>query len=510
MLGDRDVAGRQLLETIGPACALHAPVRQDGLDLPVGVEGETCKAPGQRGQQPPRSRWVAFCGAAKDHMAPTSRARGDGGMPIDTPVFDTTVPALVLKMDSYALHHGGLGVVRSLGRLGIPVYGVYRERLMPAAVSSYLSGRFIWRGEVEDESRFLDGMAMIGERLGRPAVLVPTDDLGAIMVSQHVATLSRWFRFPDPPTGLAPLVASKKGLYELCSKLGIPCPQVSYPSSRHDLEEFAAKAAFPVVAKAIEPWLVPAGAGLKSTSIIHSPEDLLDLYRRLEGNSAGNLLLQEYIPPDRAQDWFFHGYCDARSSCLVSFTGVKLRSYPPYAGATSLGRCQDNDTLRGHAEQLLETIGYRGIMDLDYRLDLRDGEYKLLDFNPRVGAQFRVFEDAAGIDVVRALHLDLTGREVRRRPQREGRVFVVEQSDLLASLGYHRAGDLSLSSWLSSLPASRSELAWFARDDLAPFLLMCVRFLLRGVQRALRLPQGRWRNASTPRSVPARRQQRRP
>ena len=439
-----------------------------------------------------------------------TKGAGDGGMPIDTPVFDTTVPALVLKMDSYALHHGGLGVVRSLGRLGIPVYGVYQERLMPAAVSSYLSGRFIWRGEVEDESRFLDGMAMIGERLGRPAVLVPTDDLGAIMVSQHVATLSRWFRFPDPPTGLAPLVASKKGLYELCSKLGIPCPQVSYPSSRHDLEEFAAKATFPVVAKAIEPWLVAAGAGLKSTSIIHSPEDLLDLYRRLEGNSAGNLLLQEYIPPDRAQDWFFHGYCDARSSCLVSFTGVKLRSYPPYAGATSLGRCQDNDTLRGHAEQLLETIGYRGIMDLDYRLDLRDGEYKLLDFNPRVGAQFRVFEDAAGVDVVRALHLDLTGREVRRRPQREGRVFVVEQSDLLASLGYHRAGDLSLRSWLSSLPASRSELAWFARDDLAPFLLMCVRFLLRGVQRALRLPQGRWRNASTPRYVPARRQRRRP
>jgi hypothetical protein len=30
--GMEDVAGRQLLETIGPACALHAPVRQDGLD----------------------------------------------------------------------------------------------------------------------------------------------------------------------------------------------------------------------------------------------------------------------------------------------------------------------------------------------------------------------------------------------------------------------------------------------------------------------------------------------
>ena len=437
------------------------------------------------------------------------RAR-DGGMSIDTSAFDTTVPALVLKTDSYALHHGGLGVVRSLGRLGIPVYGVYQERFVPAAVSGYLSGRFIWRGEAQDESQFLDGMAKIGERLGRPAVLVPTDDLGAIMVSQHATTLSRWFRFPHPPAGLAPLVASKKGLYELCGKLGIPCPQVSYPSSQNDMEDFVARAAFPLVVKTIKPWLVPAGAGLKSTSIIHSPEDLLGLYRKLGGHSAENLLLQEYIPPDCAQDWFFHGYCDAQSSCLVSFTGLKLRSYPPYAGATSLGRCQDNETLRGHAEQLLEAIGYRGIMDLDYCLDLRDGEYKLLDFNPRVGAQFRVFEDAAGVDVVRALHLDVTGREVRRRPQREGRVLVVEQSDLLASFGYHRAGELSLRSWLASLPGKRRELAWFAFDDLVPFLLMCVRFLLRGFQRALRLPQGRSRTASTPRYSPARRRRRRP
>jgi D-aspartate ligase len=159
---------------------------------------------------------------------------------------------------------------------------------------------------------------------------------------------------------------------------------------------------------------------------------------------------------------------------------------------------------------LLHAIGYRGIMDLDYRLDLRDGEYKLLDFNPRVGAQFRVFEDDAGVDVVRALHLDLTGREVRRRPQSDGRVFVVEQSDLLASLGYHRAGDLSLRSWLSSLRGTRRELAWFSRDDLAPFLLMCVRFLLRGAQRAFQLQQGRSSNASTPRYIPVRRRRRRP
>jgi D-aspartate ligase len=410
---------------------------------------------------------------------------------------------LVLKVGNYPLHHGGLGVVRSLGRLGVPVFGVYEQRFAPAAVSRYLSGRFVWRTDPEDADRFVDGMAAIGERLGRPTILIPTDDLGAILISDHAATLGRWFRFPQPPPGLAQQLASKKRLFELCTKLGIPCPQASFPLSRQDVAEFAATARFPVVAKVIEAWMLPADAGVRSTTIVPDPEVLLALHHRLEGGPAGLLMLQEYIPRGAGQDWFFHGYCDARSECLVSFTGVKLRSYPMYAGPTTLGRSQDNKVLRGQAEELLRAISYRGIMDLDYRLDLRDGEYKLLDFNPRVGAQFRLFEDEAGVDVVRALHLDLTGRPVAQRPQAEGRVFIVEHSDLVASVGYARAGDLDLRSWRSSLRGTHREPAWFAPDDLAPFLLMCVRFLLRGVQRALRLHPRRLRVIPAPRFVAA-------
>ena len=42
---------------------------------------------------------------------------------VDTPAALDT-PALVLKFDRNPLHHGGLGVIRSLGKLGVPVYGV--------------------------------------------------------------------------------------------------------------------------------------------------------------------------------------------------------------------------------------------------------------------------------------------------------------------------------------------------------------------------------------------------
>ena len=44
---------------------------------------------------------------------------------------DWSTPAVVLKFDQNALHHGSLGVIRSLGRLGVPVYGVHEGAWAP-------------------------------------------------------------------------------------------------------------------------------------------------------------------------------------------------------------------------------------------------------------------------------------------------------------------------------------------------------------------------------------------
>jgi D-aspartate ligase len=394
--------------------------------------------------------------------------------------FDTSVAAVVIKLRHSVVHYGGLGVIRSLGRLGIPVYAVHEGRLAPPATSRYLSGGFVWEppgDAADDPGPLLDGLATMAERIGGPAILVPTDDAAAIFVAEHGGALEDRFRFPRPRAGLPRAMASKRGLYQLCDQLGIPCPKAVLPSSRAEVEAFCADATFPVVVKGAEPWLLPKGAGVRSTSIVYSPERVLDLYQLVEEHRTTRLLLQEYIPPEAGQDWFFHGYCDAASRCLVGFTGRKLRSYPAQAGPTSLGRWVLNEELQRQSEELFQAISYRGVMDLDYRLDFRDGRYKLLDFNPRLGAQFRLFEDDLGIDVVRAMHLDLTGRVVPRGRPAPGRAFIVENHDPIASWQYRRAGGLTLRTWWRSLTGVR-EAAWFAADDPIPFLMMCLRFLL--------------------------------
>ncbi len=121
----------------------------------------------------------------------------------------------------------------------------------------------------------------------------------------------------------------------------------------------------------------------------------------------------------------------------------------------------------------MKALGYRGILDIGYRYDARGGLYKVLDVNPRIGATFRLFVGSNGIDVVRALYLDLTGQQVVPSPAREGRKWIVEDLDLASSYRYYREGSLTISEWLRSLRGI-DEAAFFSLRDPLPMLFMFI------------------------------------
>jgi predicted ATP-grasp superfamily ATP-dependent carboligase len=270
-------------------------------------------------------------------------------------------------------------------------------------------------------------------------------------------------------------------MFQLCRELGVPTPQATLAWSSGEAAEFAGQAGFPLIAKLTTPWRGTAGQRLRSTTIVSTPSELREICARADETSTG-LMLQEYIPPAPGQDWFFHGYVDGEGRCAPAFTGVKDRSYPAYAGLTSLGRAVPNSRVAGQVTAMAAAIGFRGIADLDLRFDPRDAQYKLLDFNPRLGAQFRLFTTASGVDVARAAYLDLTGQPAEAGEMTRGRRFLVENYDPLGAVGYWRRGELGLRSWAASLRRV-DEVAWLARDDLRPFGLMCARMAWRAASR---------------------------
>jgi D-aspartate ligase len=410
------------------------------------------------------------------------------------PAADRSVPALIVKIGRYPLHHGGVGAIRTLGRLGIPVYAITEDRLTPAALSRYCRQAFVWPTTGgEDPQALVDGLLAIGARIGRPAVPVPTDEESAVLLAEHSGRLSESFLLPAVPPGLPARLASKQGLYELCQENGVPAPPSAFPSTAQELASFARQARFPLVAKNREAWVRRTAPVVPGTTVFETEQELLAAAR--DWGAHPSVILQEYIPREQAQDWIVHLYCDVSSDCLVEFTGIKLRSWPPHAGMTACAQTVSNPGLAELAARFCQQVGFRGIGDLDWRLDLRDGQYKLVDFNPRVGAQFRLFETEAGLDVVRAMHLDLTGRDVPASPPVEGRKMIVENIDLLARLAYARSGSAAAADPAPAAHqappgavAARSapprppvtscppvELGWLAADDPVPFLAMLVR-----------------------------------
>ncbi len=401
------------------------------------------------------------------------------------PQLDTSVPALLVKVGDYRWHHGGVGVIRSLGRLGVPTYAITESRWTPAAVSRYLHQSFVWpTSGLEDPNELVCGLREIGRRIGKPTVLIPTDDEAAVLIAENATELAEHFLFPKIDPMLPRLLASKRDLYTLCRESGIPTPRTAATERLSEVEEFARDAKFPVVVKNPDPFDRLRIPIVSSTTLIKDRDGLLDAARCWGERFNG--LVQEYLPANSSEDWFVHAYADGSSDCKVLFSGVKIRSYPPEAGVTTFAYSVNNPALKEMTAQLVKSIEYRGALDLDWRFDRRDGRFNLLDFNPRVGAQFRLFENEAGIDVVRALHLDLSGREVPAATQVEGRRFCVEVFDL-APLVTRRTGASTAA--VPEAPLS-TELAWFARDDPRPALVMFAgAFVLiaRRMKRALRV-----------------------
>jgi predicted ATP-grasp superfamily ATP-dependent carboligase len=400
------------------------------------------------------------------------------------------------------MHHGALGAVRSAGRLGISVFYAHSDLQSPVDSSRYSRGSLtIPRDVTTDEA--LGILTDFGQR-HENAVLLPVDDASAVFIDDHCSALREVFTFPLQADGLARQLANKRELQRLCEAHAVQTPTATFPGSEVELAEHASKMAFPIAVKRIDKSeigvafegiagsMLPDGnsatrsaATLPSVRIAHDHDELLDAYGQMNSPRPSNVMLQEYIPEGAEANWMFNGYFDAQSECRVAFTGRKLRQSPTEAGATTLGVCEPNPAVDEITRRFMRAVGYSGIVDVDFRFDSRDGQYKLLDVNPRIGSSFRLFVAEDGTDVLRTMYLDLTGQAVPAVAQRNRRRWLVEPQDLQSSIAQFRRGDLTPLSWMRSL-RHVDEAAWWARDDPQPFLALSRRLLVSRVSKRLR------------------------
>ncbi len=404
------------------------------------------------------------------------------------------MPVLLVKIGLDPLRPSALGIIRSLGRVGVTVNVVGERARDPVGVSRYVGDRLDWyaTGD-EDPDSLVSGLLDCAKEIGRKSIVACTDDAAAILIAERRQELSQWLiSQPVPPT-LPRSLVSKKALAELCREHGVLTPDASFPKTWRELESFTAQSRFPIVAKNLNPFSRrDQSSGI--TRLVMSRDALLR--SASTWTEPFDVMLQEYLPAETSEDWFVHAFAATSSETLITFTGQKIRSWPPYAGFTADGRATPNEELAELARKLLRNLGYKGPADLDWRRDLRDGGYRLLDFNPRFGRQFRIFQSPHGFDMARLLHLDMTSRPLPEIDQLHGLRFVDDYFVLPSSYliwkqsGGRRTRESKPGRERASSVRGRlrvPELAWFATDDPLPFFVLIIRSGWGLLRRYLRL-----------------------
>src|SRR5262249_43294851 len=122
---------------------------------------------------------------------------------------DTSLPVLVLQMD----HYGSLGVMRSLGRLGVSVYGVHPTARPVAALSRYCRKVFPLALDRSPVTYSVESLLDIARQIGGRPLLIATNDESALFIARNASKLRDAFVFPNNPASLVWSLYNKKEMY---------------------------------------------------------------------------------------------------------------------------------------------------------------------------------------------------------------------------------------------------------------------------------------------------------
>jgi predicted ATP-grasp superfamily ATP-dependent carboligase/peptidoglycan/xylan/chitin deacetylase (PgdA/CDA1 family) len=360
--------------------------------------------------------------------------------------------------------HGSLGVARSLGRKGIPVYFITDDKLN-GKFSRYVIKSFSWAGPTSDDA--VDYLLRLAET-DRLAgwVLFPAGDREVTLVSQNHVRLSRVFRVCTMPWDTLRDATDKGRMYEQAERLGIGYPKSYHVRSKADLAHINCE--FPVVLKPSvkmasnaltqdKAWKVDDAAAL--SSMYDKAVDLV---------GAESIIIQEMIPGLGETQFSYAGVWNDGAP-VASMIARRTRQYPVEFGTGTFVETVDQPEVENIATRFLQSLTFSGIVEIEFKLDKRRGAYKILDVNPRVWT-WNSLGHAAGVDFAYVQWLLATGQSVAAHRGVAGAAWIYASKDALAALRLARAGMLDLGEYFGSF-RRRLEFAAFAADDLLPAVM---------------------------------------
>ncbi len=357
----------------------------------------------------------------------------------------------------------GLGIVRSLGRRKVPVC-VIDDECSIARFSRYTT-HAVAVGSLRDERQTVDTVLDIGHRLDlRGWVLYPTRDETVAAFARYRSLLTEFFRVPTPDWNTMQWVWDKRNTYRLANSLGIPTPQTWYPRDPEELEQIRSEPPFAIKPAIKEHFFYATKAKAWRAN---NRAELRELFERAAAQvEPGEVMIQDLIPGDGQQQFAYCAFFK-EGRAVGSMVVRRRRQHPPEFGrASTFVETIELPLLEALSERFLRAIKYYGLVELEYKLDPRDGQYKLLDVNGRTWG-YHTLGLGAGVDFPYLLFSDQAGESVQQCRGRAGVSWIRLITDVPTGVLEILGGRLDWRAYLRTLKGFHVE-SVFSREDPLP------------------------------------------
>jgi D-aspartate ligase len=356
----------------------------------------------------------------------------------------------------------GLAIIRSLGARGVPVVVIDDEHSI-GRFSRY-ARRSLHVSTIVDDDRTAGMLLDTARVLGLEGwVLYPTRDATVAALSRARELLQATFRVPTPGWEAVRYAWDKRETYELAAGLGIATPRTSFPRHPDDLDAVegdgpfvvkpAITARFRQVTKA-KAWRAENRTELKA---------LLDRAAELVG--PGEVIVQDVVPGGGQNQLAYCAFFKD-GEAVGSMVARRLRQHPSDFGRASTHvETADVPVLEELSERFLRAVGYYGLVEIEYKLDERDGQYRLLDFNARTWG-YHGLGRLAGVDFPYLLFVDQVGGTAPRSRARTGVVWTRLLTDVPTAVLEIARGRLGFGEYVRSLARTDGEAVFSSRDPL--------------------------------------------
>jgi predicted ATP-grasp superfamily ATP-dependent carboligase len=256
----------------------------------------------------------------------------------------------------------------------------------------------------------------------------------------------------------------KRNTYQLARELDIPTPITHYFESIDQLDQLASVAPPFAIKPAIKEHFFYATKAKAWLANSHS--ELSTLFQKAsELTGEGEIMVQELIPGGGNQQYSYCAFF--RDGEAVGKMVVRRRRQHPlqFGRASTYVETVDVPVLEKLSERFLRAIDYYGLVELEYKLDPRDSQYKLLDVNARTWG-YHSLGAGAGVDFSYMLYADQVGLPVSVCKGRPGVGWVRTTTDIPAAMMAILSGDTDLRSYLRSLRNCSVEAVFSAEDPI--------------------------------------------